>query len=69
MKLTNNSRHWHRMWSVRLWTLAVILAGLEPALPNWEGVLPEWAHAALVSIVGMAGIIARFVPQRDVDHD
>ena len=68
MKLIPESSRPHKLWSVRLWTAAVTLAALEPMLPDWEGVLPEWAHGALVVIVGIAGLVARFVQQPEI-HD
>lgn len=57
------------MWSVRLGVIAALLYGLQPILPHWEGVLPEWAYAALASTVAVAGVVARLIPQQPVEQE
>lgn len=57
------------MWSVRLGVIAALLYGLQPILPHWEGVLPEWAYASLASAVAIAGVIARLIPQQPVTQE
>lgn len=54
------------MWSVRLGIAAALLFGLQPVLPHWEGVIPEWAYASLASLVAIAGVVARLIPQQRV---
>lgn len=56
------------MWSVRLAAAAAVIAALEPVLPQWEGLLPEWAHTALVTLVALAAVVARVIPQAGL-HD
>lgn len=57
------------MWSVRLGVIAALLYGLQPILPHWEGVIPEWAYALLASVVAIAGVIARLIPQQPVAQE
>ena len=66
MNLIPEWRASHRMWSVRLGVIAALLYGLQPILPHWEGVIPEWAYAVLASVVAVAGVIARLIPQQRV---
>ncbi|UTD55943.1 DUF7940 domain-containing protein [Halomonas sp. MS1] len=54
------------MWSVRLSVIAALLYGLQPVLPHWEGVIPEWAYAVLASAVAVAGVVARLMPQQRI---
>lgn len=56
----------HRMWSVRLGVIAALLYGLQPIIPHWEGVIPDWAYASLASLVAIAGVVARLLPQKVV---
>ena len=69
MNLIPEWRSLPRMWSVRLSVTAALLYGLQPILPHWEGVLPEWAYAALASLVAIAGVIARLIPQHPVTQE
>lgn len=61
--------HWkqvlQRAWSVRLNAAAIVLTGLEMAVPYFEGVLPipRGAFGALAGAVSMAAIYARIVQQ------
>ncbi len=57
------------MWSVRLGVIAALLCGLQPVLPHWEGVIPEWAYALLASAVAVAGVVARLIPQQPVEQE
>ncbi|MDX5376373.1 MAG: hypothetical protein LPK08_02485 [Halomonas sp.] len=69
MRLVPEARKMHKLWSVRLAAAAAVIAALEPALPTWEGILPEWAHAALVSVVAMSAVVARVIPQMGIHDD
>tara|TARA_B100000929_G_C15362889_1_gene371597 strand:- start:543 stop:779 length:237 start_codon:yes stop_codon:yes gene_type:complete len=68
-KLIPEWRAGHRMWSVRLGIAAALLYGLQPVLPHWEGVIPEWAYALLASAVAVAGVVARLIPQQPVEQE
>lgn len=57
------------MWSVRLGIAAALLYGLQPVLPHWKGVIPEWAYAVLASVVAVAGVVARLIPQQSVEQE
>ncbi|WP_438455324.1 hypothetical protein [Vreelandella venusta] len=69
MNLIPEWRASYRMWSVRLGVIAALLCGLQPVLPHWEGVIPEWAYAVLASAVAVAGVVARLIPQRPVERE
>lgn len=69
MKLIPEWRASPKMWSVRLSVIAALLYGLQPILPHWQGVLPDWAYAALASLVALAGVVARLIPQQPVTQE
>lgn len=69
MKLILEWRKAPRMWSVRLGVIAALLYGLQPVLPHWEGVIPEWAYASLASLVAIAGVVARLIPQQPIEQE
>lgn len=69
MKLIPEWRKAPRMWSVQLGIIAALLYGLEPILPAWQSVIPEWAYAALASAIAIAGVIARLIPQRPITRE
>lgn len=69
MNLIPEWRKAHCMWSVRLGVIAALLFGLQPVLPHWQGVLPEWAYASLASVVAIAGVVARLIPQQPVEQE
>lgn len=69
MNLIPEWRKAHCMWSVRLGVIAALLYGLQPVLPHWEGVIPEWAYAVLASLVAVAGVVARLIPQQPVEQE
>lgn len=69
MKLILEWRSAPKMWSVRLGVIAALLYGLQPVLPHWEGVIPEWAYASLASLVAIAGVVARLIPQQPVEQE
>ncbi|MGM8931403.1 DUF7940 domain-containing protein [Salinicola halophyticus] len=68
MKLLPEARKAHKLWSVRLAILSTLIFALHDVLPHWEGLLPEWAYTVLASVVGIAGAIARLVPQKAIDE-
>lgn len=63
MKLTDDVKKAHRLWSVRLAVIAAALAALETSLPLWSGVVPDNVFAFASSAVGIAAAIARVVRQ------
>lgn len=63
MKLTEDARNWHRLWSVRLGVVAAVFAALEASLPLWEASLPQGLFAALSTISGMGVGVARVLKQ------
>ncbi|WP_251976730.1 DUF7940 domain-containing protein [Salinicola avicenniae] len=67
MKLVPEARKAHKLWSVRLGILAALLYSLQPILTHWQSVLPGWAFAALATVVGFAGVVARLIPQKAID--
>ncbi|MFJ5538555.1 DUF7940 domain-containing protein [Vreelandella titanicae] len=69
MKLILEWRSAPKMWSVRLGVVAALLYGLQPVLPHWEGVIPEWAYASLASLVAIAGVVARLIPQQPIEQE
>ncbi|WP_106478126.1 DUF7940 domain-containing protein [Phytohalomonas tamaricis] len=66
MKLVAEAGKWHKLWSVRLGLLALVLGGLEKYLPSLGDYLPEWIMGPLTMVVGAAAIIARFIPQEAI---
>jgi hypothetical protein len=64
--------HWKRVlkraWSIRLNAAAIVLTGLEMAVPYLDGVLPipRGAFGALAGLVSMAAIYARIVQQNNL---
>ncbi len=63
MRLIDNWRQAHRLWSVRLLALAGLVATLEPLLPQLAAVLPErWYGWAMLAVT-----IARLIKQ-EVRH-
>lgn len=63
MKLSNDAKHWHQFWSVRLSFAAAVLAALEASLPLWQGVIPSGAFAAASTTVAMMAAGARALKQ------
>lgn len=59
----------HKMWSVRLGIIAALLYSLQPVLPRWEGVIPDWAYASLATVVAIAGVVTRLLPQKPVSDE
>lgn len=63
MRLIDNWRQAHRLWSVRLLALAGAVAALEPLAPQLAAVLPErWYGWAMLAVA-----IARLIKQ-EVRH-
>lgn len=64
--------HWRRVlkraWSVRLNAAAIILTGLEMAVPYLDGVLPipRGLFGGLAGLVSMAAIYARTIQQENL---
>lgn len=54
-----------RAWSTWLWSASIAIAGLAPILPDLQHLLPENVYYYLAYAVGIAGLIARLVPQDD----
>lgn len=69
MKLTKDSQHWHKLWSVRLSVIAAVLAALEASLPLWQGSIPAGAFAAASTSVAMLAAGARVVRQHIEGRD
>lgn len=71
MKLTDDSKHWAKFWSVRFSFLAAVLASLEASLPLWQDIVPAGVFAAASTAVAMLAAGARVVKQtirgRDVE--
>lgn len=63
MKLTDDARNWHRLWSVRLGILAAVFGALEASLPLWEVALPQGVFAVLAAISGAGVGITRVIKQ------
>lgn len=69
MNLIPEWRALPKMWSVRLSVIAALLFGLQPVMHHWQGVIPDWAYAALASLVALAGVVARLIPQQPVTQE
>ncbi len=59
-----------RAWSVRLFALAAVLAGLEAVLPSLEFALPipATAYRLIVFAVTAGGLAVRFIAQRKLEN-
>jgi hypothetical protein len=57
-----------RAWSVRLNAAAIVLTGLEVAVPYLDGILPipRGLFGGLAGLVSMAAIYARIVQQNNL---
>jgi hypothetical protein len=67
MKPVHNWRRVLRIaWSVRLMILAVLLSGLEAALPYLDGFIPipPGLFAVLTVFTGCAALLARLIAQK-----
>lgn len=63
MKLIEDWKKAHRLWSMRLLALAGLVAALEPVLPQLASILPErWYAWAMLAVA-----VARLVKQ-ETDH-
>lgn len=72
MKLVENWRAVLRhAWSVRLLVIAVMMSGVEAALPLLEGVItvPPGIFAALSGFVGAGALLARVILQNDLSPE
>ncbi|WP_322528972.1 hypothetical protein R5R73_04855 [Salinicola sp. LHM] len=67
MKLVPEARKAHKLWSVRLGIIAALIYALQPVLSHWQNLLPEWAFTVLATVVGLAGVVARLIPQKAID--
>jgi hypothetical protein len=69
MKLTDDAKQWHRLWSVRLAVISAVFAALEASLPLWESTLPDGAFAAASTVcalgVGVVRVLKQKLPGRD----
>lgn len=54
-----------KAWSTWLWSIAIMIAGVAPILPELQEQLPEHIYYYVSYAVGVAGLIARLVPQDD----
>jgi len=69
MKLIDDAKQAHRLWSVRLAVLSVLLGALELALPLWQGLVPTHVFAALSTITIAAAAVARVIKQEVASND
>lgn len=69
MKLTDDARNWHRLWSVRLIIVTGLLGVLESTLPAWQKALPENIFLPMAAITLTAAGFARVIKQSLPDHD
>lgn len=69
MKLTNDAKQWHRLWSVRLAAIAAGLAALEATLPLWSDVVPDNVFAAMSSVVAVGAAVARVIRQAGINDE
>lgn len=69
MKLIDNAKKVHKMWSVRLAIAAALLGAVEGVLPFWSDVLPAGVFAALSSIVAVGAAAARVIKQEALIDD
>lgn len=63
MKLTDDAKKWHRLWSVRIAVLTAALGAAEASLGLWKDVLPDSWFAILATGTGMATAVARVIKQ------
>ena len=70
MRLSHDWRRvLRRAWSVRLMALAVLLTGLEVALPFLGDWIPPGRLGLLAGLVSAAALPARFVAQKGFDDE
>lgn len=64
MKLTDDAKHWHRLWSVRLGVAGAVFAALEASLPLWETTLPDGVFATVATVCGLGVGVVRVLRQK-----
>lgn len=69
MKFVKDARKAAKFWSVQASTVAVFIVMMEPALAHWEGIIPDWAHSAALTVVIAASVILRLIDQGNEDAD
>lgn len=69
MKLTQNAKQAHKLWSVRLAILAAVMGAIEATLPLWQSALPDGVFAALASVVGVGAAVARVIKQEGISDE
>lgn len=57
MRLIDNWKAAHRLWSVRLLALAGLIAALEPLSPQMAALLPERWYTWAMLAIGIARLI------------
>ncbi len=67
MKLIENPKQAHRLWSMRFAVLAALFGALELSLPLWQGIVPPSVFAALSTVSAALAAVSRVVKQ-NVDN-
>lgn len=68
MSLTPNWRELLlKAWSMKFWTLSVILGMFEMAVPYLDGKISPHTFTVLAALAGLAGMVARLIQQFNLD--
>lgn len=63
MKLNDDAKKWHRLWSVRLAILSAVFGAIEISLPLWQEHVPGKVFAVLATVTAAASAAARVIRQ------
>jgi hypothetical protein len=69
VRLANDAKKWHRLWSVRLAVLSAALGALELSLPLWQGIVQPNIFATLSTITAALAAVARVVKQEALTNE
>lgn len=59
MKLIEDWKVAHKLWSVRFAGVTAALAGMDWLLPNLVGVIPGWLYLLLAALIAGSRIVAQ----------
>ncbi len=69
MKLVNNAKSWHKMWSVRIFALIWFIQVIEQNWGYFSYIVPVQYHNYVMAGFGLAGIVARLIQQPNINND
>jgi hypothetical protein len=60
---TDDAKHAHRLWSIRLAIASAAFSAGEALLPMWTEVLPQGSYAGIATLLGLGAAVARVIKQ------